>query len=78
MKRVKWTIAYDKKVRAWRAGPQVGWYRRNKRALINVISEHLRDRWKLYGELSELIIKKKDGRIQDRRTYGKDPRKTKG
>ena len=30
------------------------------------------------GGLAELIIKAKDGRIRDSRTYGRDPRSTRG
>lgn len=30
------------------------------------------------GQLSELIIKRRDGVIQDSRTYGADPEETKG
>lgn len=30
------------------------------------------------GNLSQLVIKRRDGTIQDERTYGHDPRRTKG
>lgn len=37
-----------------------------------------RNRLKLLGKLAELQIKGKDGQIKDTRTYGDDPRETKG
>jgi len=34
--------------------------------------------WRTNGRLGELVIKGERGRIQDTRTYGRDPRRTKG
>ncbi len=37
-----------------------------------------RSAWRTTGQLSELVIKAKHGRITDTRTYGRDPTSTKG
>lgn len=37
-----------------------------------------RSEWKSRGVLGELVIKGRDGRIRDSRTYGRDPRRTPG
>lgn len=34
--------------------------------------------WRTRGVASELVIKGRDGRIRDSRTYGRDPRRTPG
>lgn len=38
----------------------------------------LRQAWRYLYVRSELVIKARDGRIIDTRTYGEDPRRTKG
>lgn len=37
-----------------------------------------RSGWRSRGVLAELVIKGRDGRIRDSRTYGRDPRRTPG
>lgn len=37
-----------------------------------------RKRWREDGQLAELQIRRRDGTIRDSRTYGKDPRRTRG
>jgi len=52
--------------------------RETKRAMVTVASGLLTQ---LYYDLkvrSELVIKRADGSIQDTRTYGEDPRRTRG
>lgn len=46
-------------------------------AAIAAAVKSARARWEA-GRLSEVIIKGRDGKIRDSRTYGRDPRKTKG
>lgn len=40
--------------------------------------QELKRAWEMVGLRSELVIHGRDGRIQDRRTYGGDPKRTKG
>lgn len=52
--------------------------RETKRAMVTAASGLLTQ---LYYDLkvrSELVVKRADGRIQDTRTYGEDPRGTRG
>lgn len=37
-----------------------------------------RARWRDQGQTAELQIRRRDGTIRDSRTYGKDPRRTRG
>lgn len=53
-------------------------YEASQRKLLAIIVPMLDRRWKEYGEPSELQIKGVDGKIRDSRTYGNDPRGTKG
>jgi hypothetical protein len=80
MKRVRWEVRYDKRVFCWRVFRQkesvAAWSL--KANAIHATSQVCRERLRAFGELSELTIKKKNGQIQDKRTYGKDPRGTKG
>lgn len=53
-------------------------YDQSQRNLLAIIVPMLNHRWKQCGEPSELQIKGVDGKIRDSRTYGNDPRGTKG
>lgn len=49
-----------------------------KSSLVSSAALNLRWRRRDDGALSKLTIKKKSGRIQQRRTYGRAPRRTRG
>lgn len=49
-----------------------------KSTLIAIVKKKLWALWHDHGIPSELTIKGKNGKIQDRRTYGEDPRRSKG
>ena len=77
MKRVRWVISYNKRAQTWFAtvkGVGAKCYATQREA----ISETAAACRKLLPALSEMIIKGLDGRIRDNRTYGADPRGTKG
>jgi hypothetical protein len=80
MKRVQWEVRYDKGAGCWsifRAGEWVdGWTK--KCTAVRAAADTCRMLYGAEGELSELTIKKKNGQIQDKRTYGKDLRGTRG
>ncbi len=48
-----------------------------KALAIQLAVDRARAVWRA-GQPSQLLIKGRDGRIQDERTYGNDPRSTKG
>ena len=48
-----------------------------KRCLIEMVSRYCRELWK-NGTPCQLVIHRKDGVIQEERTYGHDPRRRKG
>lgn len=45
---------------------------------IQAAATTCRSRWANFGDLSELKIMGRNGKIRDSRSYGKDPRKTPG
>lgn len=51
---------------------------RTKAQAVRFAVDLARGRWQTDGQLGTLKIKGRAGRIQDERTYGKDPRRTKG
>lgn len=51
---------------------------KQKRWLVQVVGWELTRAWEGLRLRSELTIKRRDGSIQDKRTYGDDPRRTKG
>lgn len=79
-KRVQWRLRYIKADRGWECrkdGAFKGFSKLKKSAVANAVWHcrlHLSER----GELAELTIHRKDGTIQDKRTYGADPRRSKG
>lgn len=80
MKRIRWTISLDKRNGVWYAATKGGARLQytSQAAAIKATAKHCRLRWKVYKEPHELIIKGRNGRIRDNRTYGNDPRGTKG
>lgn len=80
MKRIRWEVRYSRKNNFWivyRAREIVD-YGFWKASAIKYATESCRSCFALRLELSELTIKRKDGTIQDKRTYGRDPRRSKG
>ena len=65
----KWKVTYD--------GDNWGYFRLKKSAVKHAV-QAARMKLRTIGELSELRIKRLNGTIMDPRTYGKDPRNTKG
>ena len=47
-------------------------------AAIEVAVKACRHRWASHKQTAELVIKRRDGKIRDSRTYGDDPREIKG
>lgn len=45
---------------------------------ISIAAEEARAVWKLLGDLTQVVVHAKDGRICFERTYGKDPARRKG
>lgn len=52
--------------------------RGHKADLVWIAAQTLTSAWRDLGIRSELTIKRADGTIQDKRTFGADPRRTKG
>ncbi len=82
-KRIRWEVRWSRKERVWSiycAGIPTA-FDDTKLAAVKGAAWLCRDRLKL-GELSELTIKNKDGRIgkgsSGHRSYGLDPRRAKG
>jgi hypothetical protein len=51
---------------------------KTKKHMVRIASQYLKDMRESNGDVSELTIFNKAGRISDKRTYGRDPEKTKG
>lgn len=47
------------------------------RAVASAVEE-ARARWRISGELTQVVVMNKDGRISREMTYGKDPARRKG
>lgn len=63
--------------KATRDGERVGIFPTKARA-IEMATTAARSAWRTNGTLATLKIKGRNGRIQDERTYGRDPIETKG
>lgn len=80
MKRLQFTIAWSRSRGQWlvsRDGAELG-SDRIKSTVVDVWADALDQAWLFLAVESELTIKRKDGSIQDKRTYGEDPRRTRG
>lgn len=80
MKRVRWEVAPSRIGFGWqvtRNGDPVQWTIR-KGPAVSLAASLCAAEWKDYKIRSELYIKGRNGQIEDARTYGEDPRKTKG
>jgi Zn-finger nucleic acid-binding protein len=84
MKRIRWEVRYDKSRQCWSIFRDREWTDgwSTKCRAVKYSAYCCRVNWTDRGELSELTIKNKNGQIgkgsSGRRTYGKDPRGTKG
>lgn len=81
-RRVNWWVRYNWKRRAWSIyegrylrGNML--YRRKAEA-VKVAAFNCRERLKWHYQRSELMVLDRRGIIVERRTYGKDPRRSKG
>lgn len=85
-KRIYWEVSSfiggGNHPRKWRVkrGSRVMAVRKTKSAALHIAVNMCREDWQLRKRTSELYIKRKDGSIQDKRTYPRctDPRKSKG
>jgi Uncharacterized protein conserved in bacteria (DUF2188) len=83
MKRILWEVRWNAtylKGGCWLiylAGVVTG-VAKTKAGAVDLAASECKRQWEDMKILSELTIKKKNGQIQDKRTYGKDPRGTKG
>lgn len=53
-------------------------WRGRKGDVVTIAALYLRSAWNDLRIRSELVIKTKDGEIQDKCTYGEDPKRSKG
>lgn len=70
----------DPTLEAWtvtRDGDRLGTYARKADA-VEFATTTARCAWRTRGQLGQVRIKGRRGKIQDERTYGADPRETKG
>jgi hypothetical protein len=80
MKRTRYEVSYHKRERKWQTknnGTVID-YSLTKAEAVRYAADAGRQGWERYSVTSELIIKRKDGTIQDKRTYGHDPERIKG
>lgn len=79
MRRRVYRIAWDARARRWVIrGPAAGFMPfRTKAAAVDVGVEHCRFLLDL-NLRSQLVIHRRDGTIESERTYGADPKRTKG
>ena len=80
MARIRWEVRWLTAPDGWAIYRGRVWQGRSrlKRGAVAMAARFCRFCLTNSGELSELTIKRKDGTIQDKRTYGADPRSTKG
>jgi hypothetical protein len=80
MKRVRWTISFHKRNGRWFASVNGRKHLEylSQAAALSTTARHCRARWREHRDPHELIIKGRNGRIRDNRTYGLDTRGTKG
>jgi hypothetical protein len=77
--RLRYVVSYNKRARRWFLTSK-GIYSSRFRTQLEAIRAGAaigRALWSI-GKEAELIIKAKNGKIRDNRTYGNDPRGTKG
>ena len=84
-RRVVYRVHYVGRIGMWgvtRIGPD-GFKDRiqntpTKALAVALAVEEARGRWRLTGQLTQVVVHSKDGRISWERTYGQDPARRKG
>lgn len=77
VKRVVYTIRWRRDTVSW-VCRELLWDEVPKASLVRSVAEYCVARWQNEGELSQLRIFGKNGRIQSERTYGRDPKRFPG
>lgn len=85
-KRSVFRVEWNKRDKIWgvlapgKWGTGVGplWVAKYKLGAIHEGADIARKIWKNKGQITQLVIHAKDGHICSERTYGRDPRKSKG
>ena len=84
-KRIVYRVHYDRAGKFWRTTwVSLDGYvnemtvRDCKSVAVAYAVEEARARWRVHGELTQVVVKNKNGRIGREMTYGKDPRRSKG
>lgn len=84
-KRVVYRVQYDRVTGLWHTNwvSLDGWQnemraRATKAEAVYYAAEEARARWRVNGELTQVVVKNKNGRIGREMTYGKDPKRSKG
>lgn len=78
MKRMQYSIMYASGVWVFSRGSQVLETDTNKKRLVTSAASRLDEAYIGLALRSELTIYGRNGRIQDKRTYGQDPRRSPG
>ena len=79
MKRLRFEVRRtDDGAGGFYAGKESVGSRAYKSDIVWLAAFNLTSAWENLRIRSELVIKSRDGRIQDTRTYGDDPRRTRG
>lgn len=78
--RVRWFVEYDKTEKVWNGKRERVTYvvRTTKAAAVRQTADFCEIKLREAGELSELLIRNKDGTFRTPRTYGDDPKRSKG
>lgn len=79
-KRLVFRVRWNKDLRQWELcnsnGVTTDAYTL-KRGMVQTARAHVKQYWKEDGQLAQLVVHKKDGKIELEATYGKDPRRYK-
>jgi hypothetical protein len=79
--RLVFRVQYSTKFQTWVVrlpGTKTVWTCPTKRQAVEKGVDLGNGSWGLDGKPAQLVIHRKDGAIQSERTYGKDPKRTKG
>lgn len=80
MKRQRYVVAFERASGQWVTTTERREVGRHdtQAAAVTDAAALCSTRWQYLRRTSELVIKARNGRIRDTRTYGRDPRRTKG
>lgn len=81
MKRNKYTVSWDKAARGWFVSApegEIATRYKSKAMAVAAGRKVAKWAWKFLNKLAQLVVKLKNGRIQNEYTYGKDPVRYKG